>query len=109
MAPDGNIYTAGESISDFSLDPANSAIFIHEMMHVVQYQHGANVVLSGMILHSTSMNSSLYDPYDYSSQMRSPADFQNLNIEQQGIFFEDLFRFQNNMDMYHGNLPMWRR
>lgn len=109
MAPDGNIYVGGVDIPDFSVDQELSAVFVHEMMHVHQYQSGVNVIFDGLVTHAASAGGSFYDPYDYTSGWKGVEGFNSLNIEQQALFYEDLFRFNNGMNMYHRNHQAWDR
>ncbi|WP_436893014.1 vgr related protein [Siccibacter turicensis] len=49
MAPDGNIYFINDYHPDFSVSSLNAKhLFIHEMMHVWQHQHGYAVRTRGM-------------------------------------------------------------
>lgn len=50
MAPNGHIYFGEElrGVADWSLESLQrQGLFIHEMPHVWQHQHGVNVLLVG--------------------------------------------------------------
>ena len=44
MAPDGNIYWPQDNGNMANSFPK---LFIHEMTHVIQFQHGINIAISG--------------------------------------------------------------
>ena len=91
MAPDGNIYwqNAPESLT-IAMDT-----FIHEMTHVLQYQHGVNVLGRGAVLQTMKyLSGETYDPYAYDpSNMKAWGSY---NIEQQGDIA---------VQIYKGNAP----
>jgi RHS repeat-associated protein len=74
--------------------------FIHEMTHVMQYQHGVNVVLMGGVLQTAYYASGrrLYNPYRYHYDANRP--FSSYNIEAQGEIAERIYRRElpNNID-----------
>jgi len=86
MTPNGNIYyPEGMFQEDFSSVGANDPdlrIFIHEMVHVWQYQHGYHVKLNGVF----SFNKSRYS-YELSED-RKLADY---NMEAQADLIADYF------------------
>ena len=101
IALDGNIYwprVPANLVNEE--DPVTSALFIHEMTHVMQYQCGTNVFLRGLFLHIARLLScGYYNPYWYRYVHGKPIH--KYNIEQQaeiavGIYFE---WFPNTIDV----------
>ena len=81
MAPDGNIYWPGEC-GNLCQHSHNAATFIHEMMHVYQYQQGINVIQQGLLLHACRLISfNRYNPYRL--RWNKERHWQTYNIEQQ--------------------------
>lgn len=79
MAPDGNIYWPGET---GNLCSCSASTYIHEMMHVYQYQQGVNVITRGLLLHTLrGLSFNHYNPYQLNYQPDKP--WQHYNIEQQ--------------------------
>lgn len=92
MAPSGNIHTRNPTYSnDYSKENINyQAVFIHEMTHILQYQHNINVVLKGAILQCAFyLSFKQYNPYQYT--LTPNKSFWNYNIEQQGDIARDIF------------------
>jgi hypothetical protein len=91
ITPNGNIYVAGDKArsSDFSQqDQAGQMMFIHEMTHVWQFQHGRNVrgnAVKGWISSGFNYQST------YSYKLDEVKDFTKLGIEQQAHMVEDYF------------------
>jgi len=78
ITPDGNIYWPGGCGNGCS-----TQTLIHELMHVLQYQRGVNVLAAGLMLHTAKyLTLALYDPYLYASG----TPFRSLNIEQQAEY-----------------------
>jgi hypothetical protein len=86
IAPNGNIYMAGEGCPDYSSPLCPGGTFIHEMTHVMQYQNGEQVALQGMALQFKyrALGQDVYH-YDQGSK------FGNLNLEQQGDYMRDQY------------------
>jgi len=100
IAPDGNIYWPGECGNLSSCGGVGTAgVFIHEMTHVMQHQHGVNVLGRGLLLQSAKFLSlGLYDPYQFDyDPIRS---FSSYNIEQQGDYARGIYfgRYPNRID-----------
>lgn len=89
VTPNGNIYVAGDKArsEDFSRqDEGGQLMFIHEMTHVWQFQHGRAVrwdALKGWISSGFNYNST------YAYDIADVKDFKDLNIEQQAHMVED--------------------
>lgn len=81
--------------SDFSEDYASElsclqGLFIHELAHVLQHQHGINVLFKGAILQTAYFLSyGAYNPYSYKFIPNKP--FKSYNIEQQGEIARDIY------------------
>jgi hypothetical protein len=91
VTPDGTMYmdpSAEAYSSDFSKDTASQAydqsIFIHELTHVWQHQHGVHVVLA-KLLHPSEKD------YDVDFSAFGTKTFTDFNIEQQGMIVQDYF------------------
>ena len=100
IAPDGNIYWPGECGNLASCGgPGTAGVFIHEMTHVLQVQHGVNVLGRGLLLQAGKfLSGGLYDPYKFTY---APArSFSSYNIEQQGDYARGIYfgRLPNNID-----------
>lgn len=92
MAPQGYIHVRNAHYSnDYSCETLNyQALFIHEMAHIYQHQHGVNVLLQGAILQSAFyLSIRRYDPYKYT--LKAGKRFSQYNIEQQGDIAKDIF------------------
>ena len=100
MAPNGNLYWPGECGNLASCGGGRYAgTFIHEMTHVLQYQHGVNVLGRGFLLHTGRFLSlGAYDPYRL--EYDPARSFRSYNIEQQGEIARGIFygRHPNNID-----------
>lgn len=92
IAPNGWIFVGGRHYrDDFSAHGRlYQQIFIHEMTHVLQYQHGINVLLKGAWLQTLYyLSLKKYNPYRYTfDQYKSFWDY---NIEQQGRIAEHIY------------------
>lgn len=99
MAPEGSIYFGAGVYSDnYGLPSTSSALqdlFIHEMTHAMQFQHGVNVFGSALKLHVNNFFGGP-DPYKY----QPGRSFRSYNVEQQGNVARDIFRGKvpNNID-----------
>jgi len=86
MSPDGNIYYLYHLFKeDFSVGgPAdeNLQIFVHEMVHVWQYQRGYSVKLNGILSFSQSR-------YDY--DLNKGNSLSDYNMEAQANLLADYF------------------
>jgi hypothetical protein len=94
VAPNGHIYFHPQDFcEDFSQKPITiQAWFIHEITHVWQHQHGTNVLLKGLWLHSLRLLSfGFFNPYSQHN-----INFYKANIEQQATFLQN--RFLNKQD-----------
>lgn len=92
MAPMGTIHLKPiDYCLDFSQSShSNQALFIHEMTHILQYQHQINVLLKGTILQTAYyLSCKYYNPYNYHLIQNKP--FKKYNIEQQGDIARDVF------------------
>lgn len=92
MAPTGYIHVRNLLYkNDYSLESEiYRALFIHEMTHILQYQHGIAVLLKGALLQSAYFLSfKRYDPYQYTLQANK--SFWDYNIEQQGDIARDIY------------------
>ena len=100
MAPDGNIYWPGECGNLASCGGLPTAgVFIHEMAHVMQYQHGVNVLGQGFLLQAGKyLSFGLYDPYKFTYDPNRA--FSSYNIEQQGDYARGIYfgRHPNKID-----------
>lgn len=103
VTPNGNIYFPQDCGNLVSCESGSyEGLFIHEMMHVLQYQSGVNVLGRGLLLQTGKFLSfGLYDPYMY--EYDSSRKFSSYNIEQQGDIAVQIFygSYPNNID-YNG-------
>lgn len=94
MAPNGHIYF-GENlrgVADWSQQKTHDqGLFIHEMTHVWQHQHGVNVLLVGAYQQTKQFLMS--DQYAY--RLEPGKALKDYNIEQQGDIVRDYF-FEKN-------------
>ena len=91
MAPDGDIYWPREC-SNLAIcgGVGTAGVFIHEMAHVMQYQHGVNVLGRGFLLQAGKFLSfGLYDPYNFTYDPN--RSFSSYNIEQQGDYAREIY------------------
>jgi hypothetical protein len=87
MSPNGNIYMGSAGCADFSSPLcSNTDTFIHEMTHVMQYQNGDEVLLRGGLLQLRDQLPG-QDVYKY----QFGAKFNELNLEQQGMYKQDQY------------------
>ncbi|MGU1153020.1 DUF2345 domain-containing protein, partial [Pseudomonas aeruginosa] len=94
MAPNGHIYFGEElrGVADWSLESLQrQGLFIHEMTHVWQHQHGVNVLLVGA--YQQARQFLLGDQYAY--RLEPGKTLKDYNIEQQGDIVRDYF-FEKN-------------
>jgi uncharacterized Zn-binding protein involved in type VI secretion len=95
MTPNGEMYFNPQYYKeDFSLsstpdDLPNNHWFMHEMVHVWQYQLGYWVKLHGMLLHPGRLWGLLGNPYEYS--LTPTSKLQDFNMEQQGDIIADYY------------------
>lgn len=106
VTPNGNIYFPGDCGNLVSCGGGRyEGLFIHEMMHVLQYQSGINVFGRGLLLQTGKFASfGLYNPYGYKYDPN--RKFSSYNIEQQGDIAVGIFygTYPNNID-YSGYKP----
>ncbi|MFJ2453345.1 type VI secretion system Vgr family protein [Pseudomonas protegens] len=91
MAPNGHIYFGEDlrGVADWSLLPADErGLFIHEMTHVWQHQHGVNVLLVGA--YQQAKQFLIGDQYQY--QVEPGKTLKDYNIEQQGDIVRDYYQ-----------------
>ena len=100
MSPDGNIYWPGDCGNLATCyGGAYAKTFIHEMTHVLQVQHGVNVLGQGFLLQAGRFLSfGTYNPYKFTYDPN--RTFSSYNIEQQGAIAEQIYRgnLPNNID-----------
>lgn len=92
IAPNGFIFVGDRHYrDDYSAHGrAYQQIFIHEMTHVMQYQHGINVLWHGAILQALYyLTFKKYNPYHH--VFDEHKDFWDYNIEQQGKIAEHIY------------------
>lgn len=100
MSPDGNIYWP-DACSGLATCNGGASLgtFIHEMTHVMQYQHGVNVLGQGFRLQAGKFLSlGIYDPYKFTYD--PSRAFSSYNIKQQGDFARGIYygRYPNKID-----------
>lgn len=90
MTPNGEMYFNPDYYKDdFSLLPNDQHWFMHEMVHVWQYQLGYWVKLHGLLLHPGTLWGLLGDPYQY--ELKPGDKLQDFNMEQQGDIIADYY------------------
>jgi hypothetical protein len=111
MTPNGNIYFTQNDPhyrNDFSRAKIfDQSIFIHEMMHVHQFQHGMSTV-------AIAMAKFFHGGYDYFPVTKQRA-FRDYGIEQQAMMVQDRFLLRNgyatnqlgqpNLQWYENTIP----
>jgi hypothetical protein len=93
MTPNGEIYVDGIYSADYSGEsPQRQAFFIHEMVHVWQYQTGILTagVIGSAILEMIGRAGDYDSAYPY--VLDSSKDLTDYNLEQQASIVEDYFR-----------------
>jgi len=97
MTPNGEIYIAGVYRKDYSLQSsAMQGFFIHEMVHVWQYQLKILNPITAAIGESVIHFFDYSKAYEYS--LDGTRDILEYNIEQQAAIIEDYFRiFQTGL------------
>jgi hypothetical protein len=92
MSPDGHIYFQPDAYcDDFSLQTLDEQrFFIHEMMHVLQFQQGRDVI-GGFLKNMIAYRGKYEDCYHYDTMDLSLRGFDKLNIEQQARFVDRYF------------------
>lgn len=103
ITPNGNIYfKSAKADSDFAAaSQAHKHWFMHEMVHVWQYQLGYPVLCKGLLLHVLSCGGMFYNPYAYRLQPLSSFSpsaarpLHSFNMEQQADIIADYFALQN--------------
>lgn len=95
MTPNGEMYFNPDYYKeDFSLLPNDQHWFMHEMVHVWQYQLGYWVRLHGLLLHPGTLWGLLGDPYQY--ELKPGDKLQDFNMEQQGDIIADYYCWSTN-------------
>jgi hypothetical protein len=97
ITPNNNIYYPNAP-ADF-IKAGQGDLFIHEMTHVMQFQHGVSVFRQGFLLQAAKFLSfKSYDPYRFSYD--PGRRFNSYNIEQQGDMAVDIYHHYqpNNID-----------
>ncbi len=90
MTPNGEMYfNPNYYKDDFSILPNDQHWFMHEMVHVWQYQLGYWVKLHGLLLHPGNLWGLLGDPYQY--ELKQGDKLQDFNMEQQGDILADYY------------------
>jgi hypothetical protein len=93
MTPNGEIYVDGIYSADYSGEsPQRKAFFIHEMVHVWQYQNGilTTGVMGSAILEMIGRIGDYDSAYPY--VLDASRDLTDYNLEQQASIIEDYFR-----------------
>lgn len=100
MTPKGELYMAGEYSIDYSkeLDITLQALFIHEMVHVWQYQLSYKVMWIGLWL---ALKGGYINrrAYQYVNLVQNKLDISEFNMEQQGAIIEDYFADINRANL----------
>lgn len=108
MTPNGEIYfNPKHFLEDFSKSPeASTKIwFIHELVHVWQYQLGYSVMLQGILLHAKTG-----DAYAYAPDPATHKTLPDFNMEQQGDIISRYFGAQFlKIPSYASQLPFFNR
>lgn len=109
MTPNGVIYTGGVTIADYSVagsrpaqykDPKiefgdQKAVFIHEMCHVWQYQHGKDVEL----------RAALYRNYAYADVNFGTKSFDTYGMEQEAEMVQDYYYLTLDPPLHNWSMP----
>lgn len=93
MTPNGEIYVAGIYASDYSTEaPQRRSFFVHEMVHVWQYQNGILPagVIGSAILETIGTGGDYSSIYPY--VLDATRDLTDYNLEQQAAIVEDYYR-----------------
>lgn len=83
VTPNGKIYYPGACSNMATCGESSSALFVHEVEHVWQYQHGENFLMKGLVLQAAKyLSFKSYDPYI----LPLGTPYAKLNIEAQTQF-----------------------
>lgn len=110
MTPNGEMYFNPKHFrEDFSREPITSKLwFVHEMVHVWQFQLGYGVKRNGLMLHAGGG-----DVYEY--DLKQTSKFHGFNMEQQGDIVSDYFGLTElgyitkRSEKYGGNSELYRK
>jgi hypothetical protein len=91
VTPNGNIYQSGLGVTDFS-QGGWDALFIHEMTHVYQYQHGIDPVMG-------RLKSGNYNP---GYPLSATKTWDSYGTEQQATIIEDYYSATKGRTIYQG-------
>ena len=102
------VWPAAGAARDFAAAPLRQqALFVHELTHVWQAQHGISLLLAKLKAGDS--------PASYAYELTGDADFTRLNIEQQAMVVEHAFlaargaRTPYPGDLYARAQAAWRR
>jgi hypothetical protein len=90
VTPDGNMYYP-TAIYENDFSKGNRGLFMHEMTHVWQKQHGRDPQLEGIGLGISSFGN-YASAYEF--KLDPKKDFKDYNIEQQGRLIERYFSYK---------------
>jgi RHS repeat-associated protein len=91
ITPDGNIYFPGDP-GDFAINPSNRYLFVHEMEHVWQFQHGIDVLMKAAPLQVVYwMSAKLIDIY----LVPQNKSYEQMTVEQQANLLWDRYLNSN--------------
>lgn len=110
MTPNGEIYVDGIYSADYTGEaPGRQAFFIHEMVHVWQYQNDilTTGVIGSAVLEMIGSGGDYGSAYPY--VLDSSNDLRDYGIEQQASIVEDYFRLtQLGLQPRRARLPYSR-
>jgi hypothetical protein len=89
-APNGSIYYTQEASQkplysndiSLSLSSVAQAMFIHEMMHIYQFQQGVSVKFGAIVA---------ANDYDFTDKLKNGTPFSRWNIEEQADFAQEMY------------------
>lgn len=98
MSPNGHMYfgTADKYRPNFARDEDSTALFIHEMTHVAQYQNGMNIpkqAFLALLRHGFNYEAT------YKYEIHSQRAYGDMNLEQQAKVMEDYFAKRRNFEI----------
>ncbi|KPN74109.1 hypothetical protein AKG43_04620 [Neisseria sp. 74A18] len=100
MTPNGEMHFPDKTYkNDFSAttQPSDKHLFIHEMVHVWQYQLGYDVKKAGLVI-ATQGGYKNSAAYKYDNDILEKKDLSEFNMEQQGNIIADYYMFTQGVD-----------
>ncbi len=102
MTPNGNIYAPGTYEADYSVPSVRygrRSLFIHELVHVWQYQNDVLSIAMGALAANIANFFQYADAYPY--DLDTSSDLLDYTMERQAAIIEDYFRIKEGRSPIH--------